>query len=215
VGVKPQSTIWRAGPADAGAASAIVAEAFLDEPVARWLFPDEDGRRRVGAPIFRSMVDQALAQGEVLLAENPRRSGGIAAVLLSLPMDADHSMTEHDFGEYAERLAIFAELTEECHTHFSTLAEQHYPGRGSHLYLPCLAVLAPFRGTGVGSALMHDRLARADAEGLAAYGDATSEGWATIMIERHGFEPMLERITLPGEPATEIWPVWRRPRGTK
>jgi GNAT superfamily N-acetyltransferase len=203
--------IRRAGTQDIETAAAAVATAFMDEPVACWMFPDEDGRRRIGGPIFRAMVTQAHATGEVLIAHDDE---GIAGVLLSQPMGADESLSdvEDDFGEYAERLALFAKLTEERHALFTALTAKRYPDRSGHLDLPCLAVLGEHRGTGLGNTLMWHRLARADDEGLAAYGDATSASWARVLMERHGFEPLGEQITLPGPPETRLWPVWRQPR---
>lgn len=210
-------TIRPAGPADLDAAGATVASGFMDEPVACWLFPDEPGRRQVGARVFRSMVEDAHANGEVLIGEDPRAPGQAAAVLLSLPMGDDESLAggQDAFGRYAERMAIFAELTGERHQVFLKRTGERYPDRAGHLDLPCLAVLPRYRGTGIGNALMRHRLARADAAGLAAYGDATTLSWAQLLIDRHGFEPFGAELTLPGEPTTRLWPVWRQPKEKK
>lgn len=55
-----------------------------------------------------------------------------------------------------------------------------------HWYLYLLAVDAGARGMGIGSALLDHGLARADASGLPAHLEATSEG-AARLYERHGF----------------------------
>lgn len=58
----------------------------------------------------------------------------------------------------------------------------HYP----HWYLTDLAVDPGSQGLGIGSALLRDRLAKVDADGLPAYLEATTPA-SRRLYERHGF----------------------------
>jgi ribosomal protein S18 acetylase RimI-like enzyme len=65
------------------------------------------------------------------------------------------------------------------------------------------------QGRGLGSALISHTLARADAEEMPAYLDATSER-SVPLYERHGFE-VTEEFHLPkGGPP--LWRMWRDPQ---
>lgn len=63
------------------------------------------------------------------------------------------------------------------------------------------------QGTGRGSALLRDMLARCDVEGRAAYLDATSEHNRRL-YERHGFE-VVDRHVL--DDAPPLYSMWRSP----
>jgi hypothetical protein len=59
----------RAGPADAGVLSQVIADAFFDLAVSQWLVPGEDARRQVFPGYFRIYVEHSLAGG--LVAGDP------------------------------------------------------------------------------------------------------------------------------------------------
>jgi uncharacterized protein YjiS (DUF1127 family)/GNAT superfamily N-acetyltransferase len=80
-----------------------------------------------------------------------------------------------------------------------------------HWYLPWIGVRPDARGTGVGSALLERGLARADADGMPAYLEATSERNAALYL-RHGFE-VLSIMATPGYP--ELIAMWRPARGSQ
>jgi GNAT superfamily N-acetyltransferase len=94
------------------------------------------------------------------------------------------------------------------------VAASRVNGRGHpvepHWFLDYIAVDAPERGRGVGSALMRPVLERCDAECVAAFLNAGSERSRDLYV-RHGFE-VIRRVELPrGGPA--LWQMWREPPG--
>jgi GNAT superfamily N-acetyltransferase len=74
-----------------------------------------------------------------------------------------------------------------------------------HWYLPWMGVRPEAQGQGVGSALLARGLARADAEGLPAYLEATSRRNAALYA-RYGFEV---RAIVEAEAYPEIILIWR------
>ena len=77
-----------------------------------------------------------------------------------------------------------------------------------HWYLPIIGVDPIAQGQGMGSALLADRLATCDADGLPAYLEATSER-SRALYARHGFE-IVEEIQFGASPP--IWAMLREPR---
>ncbi|MHA6617430.1 hypothetical protein [Pseudonocardia sp. DLS-67] len=90
---------------------------------------------------------------------------------------------------------------------FTELTEARHPAGTAHLYLVFPGVVPEAQGRGPGGALLRRRLARADAEGLPAYLEASSQRSRAPYV-RHGFRDLgAEPIRLPDGPA--IWPMWR------
>jgi GNAT superfamily N-acetyltransferase len=172
--------------------------AFHDDPVASWLFPGADDRRAAAPHIFGPMAEQSAAVGELAVIDEG------SAVAVWLPQAA-HDAGFGEDGElpaalrpHVERLAIFQRLVLERH-----------PRGHAHLYLPFLGVRAQRRGSGLGSALLADRLARADDEGVPAYLEASSPRNRPL-YERHGFMGLGDPVVLPDGPP--VWPMWRDPK---
>lgn len=183
-------TVYPTLGADRRAVVDVLTEAFMDDPVVSWLFPDEGERRRLQPYFYEPMLTHA----ETYLAGE--RDG--AAVWLSLaagqtPYEAPESPT--DFGAHGARLMAVGQL----------LAQRH-PYSEAHLYLPCMGVVPAARGNGLGSALLRDRLERADAEGLGTYLEASSPRSRDLYL-RHGFTDAGEPVRVPDGPT--LWPMWR------
>ncbi|GAA3068180.1 GNAT family N-acetyltransferase [Pseudonocardia yunnanensis] len=168
----------------------ILTEAFADDPVGRWLVPGD------GAGIFYPLAAESAAAGELAFAGND-------AVAVWLPVSAEeHVVEEFDQPEAVpERVRIFVEL----------IAARH-PSDRAHLYLPFLGVRPERQGRGLGGRLLADRLARADADGLPAYLEASSPRNAPL-YERHGFRPTGDPIHLPDGPS--VLPMWREPNPSR
>jgi hypothetical protein len=76
--------IVRADERDADAIIAILSTGFQNDPVSRWLFPDDDARERLHPEFFGPIVQMALEDGEIYTTED--RSG----TALWLPVTAHH-----------------------------------------------------------------------------------------------------------------------------
>jgi ribosomal protein S18 acetylase RimI-like enzyme len=78
-----------------------------------------------------------------------------------------------------------------------------------HWYLPWIGMRPEAQGAGLGARLLRQGLARADAERMPAYLEATNRRNARLYA-RHGFA-ILGVVASPGYP--EIIPMWRPARG--
>ncbi|MEV0050120.1 GNAT family N-acetyltransferase [Saccharopolyspora shandongensis] len=177
---------------------ATLVAAFDDDPLTSWLFPDAEARRAALPHVFGPAVAASIAAEELAVA------GDGSAVAVWLP-PADH---DAEIGGDRELPASFLPHLERLEI-FNRLVLARHPRGRMHLYLPFLGVLPGRRGAGLGSALLADRLARADAEGVPAYLEASSPR-SRPLYERHGFRDLGEPVVLPGGPP--VWPMWRDPK---
>jgi ribosomal protein S18 acetylase RimI-like enzyme len=182
----------------------VLIEAFQDDPVISWLFPDPAERRSLQPLYYMGLLRQPAA--ETYLTDDSANPSG-AAIWLDLgpgqaPFDEPPPGTGPDplaaFGRNAERLVALGGLLTERHPHHQ-----------AHLYLACLGVLPGRRGAGLGSTLLRERLDRADAEARPAYLEASSARSRELYL-RHGFEDLGEPVHLP-DAGPALWPMWRNP----
>ncbi|MFE2944946.1 GNAT family N-acetyltransferase [Streptomyces sp. NPDC059255] len=194
------ASVRRAEDTDQQAVLDVLTEAFMNDPLACWLFPDAHRRGRLQAHFYRPLLTHPVA--EAYLAG--RREG--ASVWLNLAAgrtpyeehpDAPEAGQETVFGENGARLLALGQA----------LAPRH-PAREPHLYLPCMGVLSGRQGAGLGSAMLRHRLERADADGAAAYLEASSPR-SRALYQRHGFEDLGEPVRVADSPP--LWPMWRPP----
>jgi GNAT superfamily N-acetyltransferase len=194
-------SIRRAGVEDADVVARIVAAAFFDDPVTRWLLPDMDQRRQVVEPLFRLFVTPYVRLGETYLTED---RGG-AAVWLPPNVELQSAEEEAEFG------CALAELVGPEVPRFEQLAEtfeRHHP-EGPLYYCQFLATAPAVQGRGIGSAFLQQMLARADHEGMPAYHEATTPR-NRALYERHGYVTDGEFELPDGGPT--LWRMWRSPR---
>src|SRR6185437_12766605 len=170
--------IVRADETDADAIITILSTGFQNDPVCRWLFPDDDVRERLHPEFFGPSVKMTLEDGEIDMIED--RSG----TALWLPVTAHHEdqpglgeLYEPILGaDYAERIAAFDERSTANH-----------PDHEDHFYLPFIAVRPQFFDQGIGTALLCDRLAALDSQGLPTYLEASNCDSARL-YERLGYK---------------------------
>ena len=194
-----QGNIRRASTADAAVVTAILAEAFIRDPVSGWVFPADDHRARVHPAFFGPFVALARRTGEVHDAGD-----GLGATLW-LPTGDGHDADEGD--EFDE---MEAAIGAEAMKRFGVLDEMmsaRHPAE-PHWYLPFIAVHPDHHGKGVGSALLRNKLAELDQAGTAAYLEASSPRNAAL-YERLGFRRRPLTLDLPEGPS--LYPMWRDP----
>ena len=191
--------IVRADETDAGAIITILSTGFQNDPVSRWLFPDDDARERLHPEFFGLFVKMALEDGEIYTTED--RTG----TALWFPVTAHHE-DQPGLGElyqpilgadYAKRIADFDERSTANH-----------PDHEDHFYLPFIAVRPQLSGQGIGTALLRDRLAALDSQGLPTYLEASNRDSARL-YERLGYKRLDRTTDMPGGPS--LYPMWRNP----
>lgn len=179
----PYATVRRAADAERPTALDVLVEAFMDDPVVRWLFPVRDER----GPHLAAFHGPLVYAGETYLVD-----GDAAAVWLTVAEGRSPYEGAPETG--GTRLRALGEA----------LAERH--PREAHLYLPCMGVVAARQGAGLGSALLRHRLAHAD--GLPAYLEASSSRSRALYL-RHGFTDHGRPVQVADSPP--LWPMWRAP----
>lgn len=148
--------------------------AFVDDPVMRWLFPDDDLFNAPGGEVLRGAFHGWLPHDEVWCTDDA------TAVAVWIPpgrpeVDVDSSELAPPTDELMAKFEIIGPL----------LAE-HTPPE-PHWYLQLLATHPDWQRRGFGAALMGSMFERSDAAGLPCYLETeTVENVA--YYRRHGFE---------------------------
>jgi ribosomal protein S18 acetylase RimI-like enzyme len=192
--------IRRAGEGDREAVTRLLDEAFQDDPVSSWVFPDAEHRRRTHPLLMAAFLDAVLDEGHVDVTED----GSACALWLSVPAEA-HEEDEDGPAQLREaidpgneRVELIGRLT----------AGIHPEGR-AHEYLWMIAVTPGRQSEGLGTALIEHALDRCDRERLPAYLEA-SNARSRGLYERLGFSFTGRALDLPSGPS--MWPMWRDPQ---
>jgi ribosomal protein S18 acetylase RimI-like enzyme len=194
------ASVRRVGDADQQVVLDILTEAFMNDPLVCWLFPEPEERGRLQSHFYRPLLTHSAA--EAYLAG--RREG--AAVWLT-PAAGQTPYEEHPEAPDPGRSTVFGANGARLLALGQALAVRH-PDREPHLYLPCMGVISGRQGAGLGSALLRHRLARADADGLAVYLEASSPR-SRALYQRLGFDDLGEPVRVAD--STLLWPMWRPP----
>ena len=201
--------IRRAGAEDRDAVAKLLDEAFQQDPVSSWVFPDPEDRRRTHGRLMGAFLDIALAEGYVDMTED----GSAAALWLSIPaQDGAHDGADDAAAEEADEAAEFRALVDPGNERVEQIARLTggiHPKDRPHEYLMLIAVSEEVRSQGTGGALIGAVLDRCDREGLHAYLEASSMR-SRALYERLGFSFTGSALDLPDGP--QMWPMWREPQ---
>ncbi|MFF7201469.1 GNAT family N-acetyltransferase [Streptomyces sp. NPDC008141] len=182
----------------------LIHEAFRDDPVSRWVFPDPAELHRAHAPFLAVFLDLALAVGRVDVTED----GSAAALWFPRkPGAAGEGDVDDETG--ARLMAIAGRSRARAET-VGRLTDEVHPHDRSHEYLQLIAVSPQHQGQGRGTALLAPALERCDRDGVPAYLEASNPG-SRRLYERLGFTFTGTAVHLPDGPV--MWPMWREPRG--
>jgi GNAT superfamily N-acetyltransferase len=194
--------IVRAGDADAGVLSQVIADAFFPLAPCRWLIGDEAARREVLPAYFRMHVEHTLADG--IVHTTPARD----AAALWIPLGA---LLPHPPGSYAEQLARVTGPWAGRFTAFDAELDAHHLTGTAHHHLAILAVRPDRQGHGTGTALLHAHHAVLDELGVTAYLEASGQDTRGLYL-RHGYILRPDApIRLP-DGGPEMWPMVRYPQ---
>ena len=190
--------IREAAAADRDAIATLLHAAFRDDPVSRWIFPEEAHLDRAHPRLWTAFLDVSLTHGTVHVTED----GSGAALWYSVTDGAmaggaelEKRMADVDPGN--PRQEAMGELTERVH-----------PVERDHAYLQGIVVAPGRQSGGVGTALLRHMLRRCDETRLPAYLEASSAR-SRALYERHGFAFLGTAVELPGGPP--MYPMWREP----
>jgi GNAT superfamily N-acetyltransferase len=191
--------IRKASVADVAPVGAALARAFFDDPIFRWIFPDDDRRREALPPFFSQFAKAMQRSDEVYVA------GEVSGAALWSP-PGELAVPEAEAEEFNRHLEEISGADAERSFAIGKMIEEHHPP-GSYYFLQFMGVEPERQGRGIGSALLAPVLQRCDREGERAYLDATSPRNKEL-YERHGF-----RAGDPYAPegCPPLWPMWREP----
>jgi len=178
-----------------------LAAAFLADPVAMWLVPDDSRRMPLMRRFFQTVLDKVWQGGRLIYT-----AGDIqAASVWVLPGRAQ--LTDEEAGAVMPALAeIFGDRRPALEVLMSSM-DEHHPHE-PHYYLPFIGTRPESQGQGLGSAILRPALVRADRDGMPAYLEATTER-NRALYERHGFV-VIGRLEVPDGPT--MFQMWRGPR---
>lgn len=189
--------------ADLDEMEAALVDAFADDPVMAWMYPDADTRPAKSARFLRTMLDVGFPHGHVY-AVGPHND----AVAVWCPPDvrlfdevageALWSMLQETLGERAVQVA----------TQLMQVAEARPTDRGPNFYLAELGTRRSAQSSGLGSLLMREVLERCDRQGLGAYLESSNIRNVPF-YERHGFQ-VLSEIAVSDD--CLLRPMWRDPQ---
>ncbi|MEE2056593.1 GNAT family N-acetyltransferase [Rhodococcus artemisiae] len=198
-------TVRAATRSDLPALAAVFADAFFDDPVFSWMFPDDGSRSRRSGRFFEAEArHHMLALGGTEIAELDGRVGGAAMWAppdrWRAPMGATLRMMPgllRALGRHAARGQAVDDALEAAHP------------EEPHWYLSTIGTASYARGAGCGTALLKSRLDRIDAEHAPAYLESSKQENVPY-YERFGFTVTGE-IRIPrGGPTLSA--MWREPQ---
>jgi GNAT superfamily N-acetyltransferase len=195
-------TPLRATASDTAALAAVLARAFLDDPVAKWSCRADGLRLGVLERFNETRVRQLLAHEEVWTTPD------LSCAALWAPPGRWKTTVREDW-ELARGL-LHPRLIPRAPLVVSGLVgvERKHPREAPHWYLAVLGTDPSAQGQGLGSAILAPVLERCDADGVGAYLESSKERNIDFYA-RHGFRVTGE-IHLPRGPT--LWPMWRDPR---
>ncbi len=200
---RPGNNLVRATDADTEALVAMLVRAFSDDPVASFMFIDDEKRPRALRRFFKIQLrGDYLHSGEVWTTE--ARSG---AAIWGPP-----SKPRPGVRDLFRVMPLLPELLPLSHMRDALRAlfvvESERP-TVPHWYLATLGTDPPVQGHGVGSSLLGAMIERIDEQGVPAYLECSKEKNVPF-YSRFGFKVSKELNAVRGGP--RIWLMWREPR---
>lgn len=181
--------------------AAAFADAFVDDPVFRFLRPGRLRRQARLKAMFEVELELYVLRNGGTVWRTPGYEGA-AAELPPGSWEMPSSATGNEALRWLRAFGLRLPRAVEVH---KAMASRHL--REPHFYVRTVGVRTAMQGRGLGSALMQPTLERADSAGLPAYIEASSERSAAL-YERRGFVH-LGVFELP-DGGPPVWPM-RRP----
>ncbi|HET7901438.1 MAG TPA: GNAT family N-acetyltransferase [Candidatus Nanopelagicales bacterium] len=189
-----------AGRDDVDLVTAVVADAFRDDPLWEWALRRDDGSTDHHAVLWRIFVEGALRHPSTWVV------GDGAAVAVWIPPGASE-LTEEQEAELDVRAQELLGDRAEVYVSVFDLLEREHPHDEPHHYLSLLATSSAHRGHGIGMALLRENLAAYDEQGVPTYlessNPANDERYASVGFRRHG------GFRCPGDDGPVVTTMWR------
>ncbi|MGV8886011.1 MAG: GNAT family N-acetyltransferase [Microbacteriaceae bacterium] len=174
-------------------------EAFENDPVWSWAFPDPVTRAEQHAAVFRMTVAHAIAHDAVWVTDD------YGAVITAFGPGINE-MSDRDAAAFPELLREF--LGDHAHavTGLFDRFDEARPLHDPHLYVSMLGTRTAARGRGIGMQLLDYVVQQADAAGIGVYLES-SNGANDRRYETAGFAAHGTVAVAPGRP--DVTTMWR------
>lgn len=186
---------------DLTALEASLTDAFAEDPMMSWIYPDPDTRPQLLPGFMGVILEEGLTHGHTYTV-----GANIGAAVWGAP-DVDLLNDEavgRLFGLLGEQLGPRAA---EVGVGLVSITE-HHPRHQPHFYLLLLGTARSHQSKGSGSALVREVIDRCDRHGFGAYLESSNPRNVPF-YERHGFRPITEVKVSADFIAT---PMWRDPQ---
>ena len=186
--------------------SAVLARAFDDDPVFRYLYPAARRRRWSCHRFLRGIVRDGLPFGEVWAALD---DGAVVGAAGWLPKGAYPPSRWRAARQLVGAWqALLTPHTFRDGLRYLTETEKLHP-KEPHWYLAVIGVEPARHGEGLGGKLLDAVLGRLDTTGVPAYLETSTEA-NVAWYRHHGFEVQREARPVPAGPP--VWTMWREPK---
>ena len=176
-------------------AMSVLAAAFIDDPVTRWMFPNPQTYLDVFEAFADAFGGAAIDLGHGYIADEYQ---GVALWFPPGVENDSEALAGMIFANCSDR--VLADIPA-----FMAQMESMHPADENCWYLPMIGVDACYQGRGIGAALLKQALSVIDEQGGAAYLEASTKQSAAL-YQRHGFE--LTGVIQAGN-SPEIYPMLR------
>jgi ribosomal protein S18 acetylase RimI-like enzyme len=205
--VAPLPAIRRATPADVPTLARLFAAAFVRDPLFDWLTRTGTGRQVALQRFFAWVLERrTLPHGETWISTD----GMAAAAWIPPHAPAVPSGVTDDLRMVPVILRLTG-LTRWARGAAMATAMEHAHPKVPYFYLAFIGVAPRMQGSGLGSALLRETLARADAAGTGAYLE-NSNPRNLKLYERAGFAVTREVKARPDAPP--VFAMWRAPKSS-
>jgi ribosomal protein S18 acetylase RimI-like enzyme len=180
---------------------ASLTDAFRDDPMMSWIYPDAGTRADLLAPFMRLALDISFPHGHVYGAAN----NGAAALWSPPDVDLfDDDAVGKMFTLLGEQLG---DRAGDVGTGLMKITAEH-PHDEPHFYLFVLGTSTAQQSKGLGGALISHVLDQCDRQGMGAYLESSNIRNVPF-YERHGFK-VLSEVKVSDDFVAR--PMWRDPR---
>jgi GNAT superfamily N-acetyltransferase len=200
------------GRTHAATIGGLLAEAFHDEPVTRWLVPAPERRRDVMPRFFTEIALQAFTTGTIDILTDQNDRGLAVAVWFDRTTSREKATGRSALSRIDDAGngpgAVFVEDADRWRVLDAAMNGQHpaFP----HEYLMFAGVTPAHQNKGLGTHLLRTHHDLLDATGVPAYLEATSPA-SRALYSRLGYLDHASPILLPAS-GPALWPMCRRPR---
>ncbi|MFX0083980.1 MAG: GNAT family N-acetyltransferase [Candidatus Hodarchaeota archaeon] len=203
--------LYKLTPEDVKKACAVAGNAFQDDPIMVFVYPDEKERKEKAQYGFYMIYNYGIKYGLAYAT-----SKNLEGITIWLPPDKVYpsfwSMMRYG-GFYAMRkVGLKLQAMKRSMTVFKFEEERHrYHVPDKHWYFQNIAVEPEEQGKGYGGLLISTMLKTIESEGLPVYVETNTEKSVSIYL-KYGFE-ILEHTIIPETPIP-LWCMLRKPKQT-